>query len=76
MITHKSSTTVVFQTTDYSQFAFLKGNRSINQKKVERIIKEIKAGNDAVGGLITIKGKAENHFNIPLPKRHPPFYLE
>ncbi len=46
MITHKSSTTVVFQTTDYSLFSFLKGNRAINTKKVDKIIAEIKGGND------------------------------
>jgi hypothetical protein len=46
MITHKPSTTVVFQTNNYSVFSFLKGNRAINKKKVDRIVKEIKAGND------------------------------
>jgi hypothetical protein len=46
MITHKPSTTIVYQTTDYSLFSFLKGNRAINKKKCDKIIEEIKRGNN------------------------------
>lgn len=69
MITHKPSTTVVFQTTDYSLFSFLKGNRAINKKKVDRIINEINGGNDMLP-YYPIQVRFENNKLIILDGQH------
>ena len=36
----------VFQTTDYKRFTNIDGNRPLNKKKIQRIIDDIKSGND------------------------------
>ena len=41
---HSVSNVKVYATTDYKRFVVLDGNRPINKKKVERIIKEIESG--------------------------------
>lgn len=46
MLTHNTSTVAVFQTDQYKNFNMILGNRGINLHKVEKIIKEINAGND------------------------------
>lgn len=46
MLTHNTSTVIVFQTMEYDNFVMLNGNRPINLKKCNKIIKEIEAGND------------------------------
>lgn len=43
---HKESSIKVYDTRDYSIFKMINGNRSINDHKVKKIIKEIDAGND------------------------------
>lgn len=45
---HSVSNVKVYATTDYKRFVVLDGNRPINKKKVERIIKEIESGNDVL----------------------------
>ncbi len=46
MLTHHPSAVAVFKSPDYENFTMIKGNRPLNQKKIDRIIKEINAGND------------------------------
>lgn len=43
---HTSSKVKVFVTDDYKRFASIDGNRPLNKKKIDRIIKEIESGND------------------------------
>jgi hypothetical protein len=43
---HKESSVKVYCTTDYSIFKKMDGNRGLNKRKIERIIKEISSGND------------------------------
>lgn len=43
---HIKSKTIVYQTTDYKRFRSIEGNRGLNKRKIERIVKEIKSGND------------------------------
>jgi hypothetical protein len=40
------SSVIVYSTTDYSRFRMINGNRQINIRKVNKIIKEIESGND------------------------------
>lgn len=42
----KLSGVIVHETSDYSKFKFLNGNRVISERKITKIIKDIKAGND------------------------------
>jgi hypothetical protein len=46
MLNYNPSTVPIFQSEDYNQFTFIKGNRPLNQRKIERIISEINSGND------------------------------
>lgn len=44
---HKESVRVkVYQSSDYNQFKFITGNRSLNDSKIKKIINEIDNGND------------------------------
>ncbi len=43
---HNTSDVVIYTTTDYSKFSMISGNRSLNDQKIKRIIKEIEGGND------------------------------
>jgi hypothetical protein len=43
---HKISKVKVYCTDDYKLFKMIDGNRNLDKKKIERIISEIKAGND------------------------------
>jgi hypothetical protein len=43
---HEISNVVVYQTTDYTKFSMVKGNRGLNQNKINKIISEINAGNN------------------------------
>lgn len=45
---HKSSEVQVFMTDDYKVFRMINGNRPLNKKKIEKIISEIKEGNDVL----------------------------
>lgn len=57
---HKQSKVKVYQTDDYKLFAQLDGNRSLNKKKIERIIKEIKAGNDILDLVPVLVRESKN----------------
>ncbi len=46
MIKHTPSTVAVFQTDNFKAFSMINGNRALNLKKIDRIIKEIQGGND------------------------------
>lgn len=46
MFSHKEASIKVFQTDDYSVFKMINGNRLLNERKINSIIKEIKNGND------------------------------
>lgn len=43
---HVPSGVIVYATSDYSRFNFLKGNRTLNDSKIKKIIAEIEDGND------------------------------
>lgn len=43
---HTPSKVIVYTTTDYSRFKKVDGNRGLNKSKIDKIITEIKAGND------------------------------
>lgn len=45
---HTKSKVIVYQTSEYNRFKKVEGNRSINNKKIDRIIAEIQAGNDVL----------------------------
>jgi hypothetical protein len=46
MIKHNISTVQVFMTSEYNNFCMILGNRALNIKKINRIIKQIENGND------------------------------
>lgn len=56
--------TKVYQSKDYKTFKRIDGNRDINPRKVERIIKEIKAGNDILDEVPILVKKVNGHFEI------------
>ena len=43
---HEVSEVIVYKTTDYNKFNFIKGNRGLNQEKIKAIIADIESGND------------------------------
>jgi hypothetical protein len=43
---HIAAKTLIYETRHYDRFVYVRGNRNINKKKVERIIHEIANGND------------------------------
>jgi hypothetical protein len=45
---HTISKVKVYQTTNYKVFKKIEGNRILNSKKIDRIIKEIQSGNDVL----------------------------
>lgn len=61
---HKESEVKVFQTTDYKLFKKIDGNRSLNNKKIDRIIKEIKAGNDVLDQVPILVASENGHLNV------------
>lgn len=69
MITHKTSAIIVFQTKDYGLFSMMKGNRPLNQKKIEKIIAEIKGGNNMLP-YYPIQVKVEDDKLIILDGQH------
>lgn len=46
MLTHNTSTVIVFQSIEYRNFTMIKGNRGMDERKIKRIIKDIENGND------------------------------
>ena len=43
---HKKSNVVVYESTNYSKFSMINGNRALNEHKIKRIITQIEHGND------------------------------
>lgn len=43
---HVEASTQIYFTTDYGKFKMINGNRQLNERKINRIIEEIQAGND------------------------------
>lgn len=84
MLTHTISTVAVFQTDQYNNFSMIPGNREINLHKVEKIIKEIEAGNDMLRyypiQVRLVNGKLEildgqHRFFISKKLKRPVFYI-
>jgi hypothetical protein len=48
MLHHNTSTVIVFQSIEYRNFIMIKGNRNLDEVKINRIIKEIENGNDVL----------------------------
>jgi len=61
---HTASKVKVFQSTDYKLFKLIDGNRAINKKKVDRIIAEIKAGNDVLDESPILVTEVKNHLEV------------
>jgi hypothetical protein len=45
---HQESEVKVYQTTEYSRFKFINGNRELNEQKINRIVADIEAGIDVL----------------------------
>lgn len=60
---HQLSKVKVYSSPDYRRFVALDGNRAINKKKIQRIVKEIQTGNDVLDQVPVlvreVKGKLE-----------------
>jgi hypothetical protein len=61
---HSSSKIKVYQSNDYKLFKVLDGNRPINKRKVENIIKEIKAGNDVLDEVPVLVKEVGKHLDV------------
>lgn len=61
---HTKSKVTVYQTDDYSLFKFLDGNRMLNKNKIEKIIREIKSGNDILDEVPILVNENKNHLDI------------
>lgn len=81
---HTPSKIVVYESTDYSSFSFITGNRPLNPNKITRIIKDIEGGNDMLkdypiqvrkngGGVEILDG--QNRFTICKKLQRPVHYI-
>jgi hypothetical protein len=61
---HTPSKVKVYQTTDYKLFKLVDGNRSMNKNKIDRIIKEIKSGNDVLDESPILVNEIKNFLEI------------
>jgi hypothetical protein len=61
---HQASKIKVYQTTDYKLFRFLEGNRETNKKKQDRIIGEMKKGNDILDESPILVFENGDHLDI------------
>lgn len=61
---HEKSSVIVYQTNDYKRFRSIDGNRPINKKKVERIIAEIKSGNDVLNEVPVLVTDKSGHLEL------------
>ena len=64
MIKHIPSKVKVFETTNYKLFRRVEGNRGINKKKIQRIIKEIESGNDILDEAPVLVKEVNSHLDI------------
>lgn len=61
---HAISKVKVFQTSNYNVFRRIEGNRILNKKKIERIITEIKTGNDILDEVPILVKEANKHLEV------------
>lgn len=61
---HQISKVKVYQTTNYKIFKKIEGNRILNNKKIERIIKEIESGNDVLDEVPVLVKEAKNVLEV------------
>lgn len=61
---HSSSKVKVFQTDNYKLFRLVDGNRTINKKKVSRIISEINSGNDVLDESPILVTESKNYLDV------------
>jgi hypothetical protein len=61
---HCKSKVTVYQSDNYGLFNLIDGNRTINKKKIERIIKEIKSGNDILDESPILVTESKNKLDI------------
>lgn len=61
---HTLSKVKVYQSDDYSLFKYLDGNRAINNKKIEKIIKEIESGNDILDEVPILVNDNKTHLEV------------
>jgi hypothetical protein len=61
---HTKSKITVYESSDYKRFKSMEGNRAINKRKIERIIKEIQAGNDVLNESPILVTEGKTHLEI------------
>lgn len=61
---HLNSETKVYQTTDYSIFRTIDGNRAIDRKKIDRIITEINGGNDILDEVPILVSESGKYLDV------------
>ena len=61
---HTPSKIKVFATTNYKVFKKVDGNRPLNKTKIQRIIQEIKAGNDILDGVPILVKEVKNNLEV------------
>lgn len=61
---HQESDIKIYQTTDYDRFRMINGNRPLNHKKIAKILKEIKEGNDMLRYKPIEVSECDNFLNI------------
>jgi len=61
---HQKSKVVVHVTDDYKRFRYLEGNRTTNPHKQEKIIREIKSGNDILDESPILVSENNSHLDV------------
>lgn len=61
---HTSSKVKVYQTTNYKLFKKIEGNRVLNGKKIDKIIKEIQSGNDVLDEVPILVKEAKHALEV------------
>ncbi len=61
---HNQSKVKVYQSSDYGRFQMIDGNRAVNKRKIEKIIKEIRSGNDVLDESPILVTEVKNKLHI------------
>lgn len=83
-MTHTTSTTMVFQSDDYSKFNMIKGNRTLDMNKIKRILSDIERGTNLLHLcpiIVVEKSKkldivdGQHRFMVARKLKHTVFYI-
>lgn len=61
---HSISKVKVFSTSNYKVFSTMDGNRALNKNKIQRIINEIKSGNDILDEVPVLVKEVNSHLEV------------